>query len=176
MPLTKIKKSEIVAEVAELLAASKMTVLAEYKGITVKSIQELRKQAKATGTSIQVVKNRLVVAALKQNETLKGVDTSAMKGQLLYAFNAEDEVAGAQALKAYSKLEPSLVFVGAITADGTFLSAEDVTALASLPSKDQLRGHLVATIAAPLTGFVRVVQGNITGLLNVLNARADATK
>jgi large subunit ribosomal protein L10 len=93
---------------------------------------------------------------------------------LLYAFNSEDEVAPAQNLQAFAKTNPTLEFVGAITADGQFMSAEDVKALANLPSKEQLRAMLVGTIAAPLSGFVNVLSGNIRGVLNVLNARAEA--
>ena len=173
MALTKQKKDEVVAEVAELLSSSKMTVVAAYPGTTVKAIQQLRRDARATGTKVRVVKNRLAIKALDQVETLQGVDTSALIGQLLYAFNSEDEVAPAQALNAFARLNPSIQFVGAITADGTFIGADDVKALASLPSKDQLRGQLVGTIAAPLTGFMGVMSGNLRSILYALNARAE---
>jgi len=59
------------------------------------------------------------------------------------------------------------------SSDGKFLAAEDVKVLAALPSKEQLRGQLVGTIAAPLSGFVNVLAGNVRGVLNVLSARAD---
>lgn len=173
MALTRQKKESVVSEVAELLSSSKMTVVAAYPGTTVKAIQQLRKDARGSGTKVRVVKNRLAIKALEQTETLKNVDTSALTGQLLYAFNSEDEVAPAQALNNFAKLNPSIQFVGAITADGTFIGADDVKALASLPSKEQLRGQLVGTIAAPLTGFVGVMSGNLRGILYALNARAE---
>jgi large subunit ribosomal protein L10 len=176
MALTKDEKNAIVSDVSDLLQTSKLTVVAAYTGTTVKAMQQLRREGRDSGTMVRVVKNRLVVKALGEVEHLKGVDTSALSGQLLYAFNADDEVAPAQALAQFAKANPSLQFVGAITADGTFIGADDVKALAALPSKDQLRGQLVGTIAAPLSGFVRVLSGNLQGVLYALNARAEAIK
>lgn len=173
MALTRDKKHEVVNEVGNLLNSSRMTVVAAYQGTTVKAMQELRRSAKDNGTQVRVVKNRLVIKAFENNATFKAADTSALTGQLMYAFNSEDEVAPAQALAAFARTNPTLAFVGAYTADGTFIGTEDVKALASLPSKDQLRGMLVGTIAAPLSGFVNVLSGNIRGVLNVLNARAE---
>lgn len=174
MALTKVQKQDIVTEVATLLEASKMTVVAAYPGTTVKGMQQLRRDSRESGTFIRVIKNRLVIKALQQVEQLKGLDTDRLNGQLLYAFNAQDEVAAAQDLARFAKTNESLTFVGAITADGTFLHADDVKALASLPSKEQLRAQLVGTIAAPLTSFARVVSGNLQGVLYALQARADA--
>ncbi|HJQ09285.1 MAG TPA: 50S ribosomal protein L10 [Candidatus Saccharimonadales bacterium] len=176
MALSKDKKHEVVKEVAELLSSSKMTVVAKYQGTTVKQIQQLRRDARENGTKLRVVKNRLVVKALQTTGTLKDADVSSLTGQLLYAFNNEDEVAPAQALHTFAKLNPTIEFVGAITADGAFLPADDVKALATLPTKEQLRGQLVGTIAAPLTGFVGVMGGNLRGILYALNARAEAIK
>src|SRR5690606_25928298 len=112
--------NQVVNEVTELLSASKLTVVAQYKGTTVKAIQELRKEAKASGTRVSVIKNRLVIKAIQSNDTLKSADTSALTGQLLYAFNAEDEVSPAQVLNTFAKTNPNIEFVGAITPEGTF--------------------------------------------------------
>jgi large subunit ribosomal protein L10 len=174
MALTKTQKTDVITEVSGLLGSSKLTVVAKYEGTGVKALQSLRRDARANGTTVKVVKNRLVIQALKDTETFKDTDTSALQGMLLYAFNSEDEVAPAQNLQAFAKLNPTLEFVGAITSEGQFMAAEDVKALASLPSKEQLRAMLVGTIAAPLSGFVNVLSGNVRGVLNVLNARAEA--
>ena len=173
MAQTKVKKYEVVDEVVELLKSSKLTVVAQYQGTTVKALQTLRNESKASGTRVRVVKNRLVIKAMQQAD-MKDVDTTDLKGMLLYAFNDVDEVAPAQALANFAKKNPTIKFVGGISADGKFLSAADISALASLPSKDQIRGMLVGTIAAPLSGFVNVLAGNVRGVLNVLNARAES--
>ena len=174
MPLTKDKKKEVIDQIGDLLNSSKMTVVAAYPGTTVQGMQTLRKQAKDNGTTVKVLKNRLVVKALESNDSFKDLDKTVLKGQLLYAFNSEDEVAPAQTLASFAKISPTIEFVGAITADGTFISGDDVKALASLPSKEQLRAQLVGVFKAPLGGFVNVVAGNVRGVLNVLNARAES--
>lgn len=174
MALTKAKKQEVVDEVSQLLTESKLTVVAKYEGTSVKAMQQLRRDARDNGTTVKVVKNRLVKQALSQHKTLKDVDSSRLVDQLLYAFNSEDEVAPAQALANFAKTNPNIEFIGAFTLDGQFMGADDVKALASLPSKDQLRAQLVGTISAPLSGFVNVLSGNIRGVLNVLQARAES--
>lgn len=174
MALSKSKKNEVVSEVAELLKASKLTVVAQYQGTTVKAIQNLRKEAKANGTKVSVIKNRLVIKAVEANETLKGVDTGALKGQLLYAFNDSDEVAPAQVLNTFAKTNPSIQFVGAITADGNFMSADDVKALAVLPSKNELVAQVVATLLSPVHDVTNALSGNLHALLDGVEAKAAA--
>ncbi|MBX4201515.1 50S ribosomal protein L10 [Candidatus Saccharibacteria bacterium] len=173
MALSKDKKAEVVAEISELLGSSKLTVIAKYSGTSVKSMQALRKQASEDGTTISVVKNRLVKKALESDDRFKDIDTSLLIGQLMYAFNSTDEVAPAQVLAKFAKEEPQIEFIGAYDEAGQLLNADDVKALAALPGKQQLRGQLVGTIAAPLSGFVNVISGNVRGVLNVLSARAE---
>lgn len=172
MALTKQEKNEVVAKVADMLSSSKMTVVAQYQGTTVKAIQNLRKQAKDNGTKVQVVKNRLVIKALQASDVLKSVDTSALTGQLLYAFNSEDEIAPAQILKSFAKTNPSIEFVGAITAEGKFIDANEVKALADLPSKNELIAQVVATLASPLNDVMNGLSGNLHALLDGIEAKA----
>jgi large subunit ribosomal protein L10 len=172
MALTKSKKNEVVAEVSELLKSSKLTVVAQYQGTTVKAIQALRREAKSNGTKVSVVKNRLVIKALEGVEELKDIDKSAFTGQLLYAFNSEDEVAPAQILNTFAKTNPSIQFVGAISADGTFMSAEDVKALAILPGKNQLIAEVIATLLSPVHDVTNALSGNLHALLDGVEAKA----
>src|SRR3978361_187445 len=103
MALTKTGKQDVIKEVSDLLSTSKMTVVAKYQGTTVKALQTLRRDAKGNGTKVKVIKNRLVIQALQNNDVLKNADTSALEGMLLYAFNGEDEVAAAQILNTFAK-------------------------------------------------------------------------
>lgn len=173
MALTKDQKNQVVSDVAELLASSKMTVVAAYPGTTVKAIQQLRRDASENGTAIRVIKNRLVIKAVQQNDNLKDVDVSALNGQLLYAFNSEDEVAPAQALANFAKTNPSIVFVGAISAEGKFLGADDVKALATLPGKEQLIAQVVATLLSPVNDVTNALSGNLHALLDGVEAKAS---
>lgn len=173
MALTKDQKNEVVSEITELLSSSKMTVVAKYQGTTVKAMQDLRRQSKESGTTIKVVKNRLVIKALHANDTFKDADTSDLEGMLLYAFNDQDEVAPAQSLKSFAKNNPSIEFVGAYSAEGKFLSAEDVKALADLPGKDQLIAQVIATLTSPLNDVTNALSGNLHALLDGVEAKAS---
>jgi large subunit ribosomal protein L10 len=174
MALTKTEKNDVVGEVAELLATSKMTVVAKYQGTTVKAIQELRRTAKANGTKVKVIKNRLVIKAIQANDTLKDASVTDLNGMLLYAFNSEDEVAPAQKLAEFAKANPTIEFVGAITGEGKFIDANDVAALAALPSKNQLIAQVVATLLSPVNDVTNALSGNLHALLDGVEAKATA--
>ncbi len=173
MAISKDVKQSQVAAVAELLSTSKLTAFAAYAGTTVAELQELRRAAREAGVTIKVVKNRLVRVAMQQTDTYKSTDTSALVGQLVYAISSEDEVAPAQVLAQFAKKHPSLVLVGGFDATGAVIDTAGIKALADLPSKDQLRGMLVGTIAAPLTGVMGVLSGNLRSVLYALNARSE---
>ena len=173
MAKTREQKEAALADLKDLLETSRLTVAAQYTGLSVADLQDLRRTTRESATKVRVAKNRLFKLALGAHESLKGVDASGFNGQLLYAFNDDDEVAPAQVLANFAKTHPALQFVGAVSADGSYLSADEVKRLADLPGKDQLRAQLVGTIAAPLSGFVNVLAGNLRGLVNVLNARAQ---
>lgn len=174
MALTKQEKSEVIAEVSELLSSSKMTVVAKYQGTTVKALQGLRRQARDNGTKVKVVKNRLVIQALEGVDALKDVETGELQGMLLYAFNGEDEVAPAQILAQFAKANPSIEFVGAISAEGKFLGADEVKALATLPGKDQLIAEVVAQLLSPVHDSINALSGNLHALLDGVQAKASA--
>ncbi len=172
MALTKDKKNEIVSSVGQLLADSKLTVISAYQGTPVKAMQQLRRQGRDNGTVFKVVKNRLVVQALKSNDKTKDLDTGSLTGMLLYAFNEQDEVAPAQTLANFAKTQPTLEFVGAITADGKLMSADEVKVYATLPSKNQLIAGVINTLNSPLKSAVSSLSGNLHGLLSALEAKA----
>ncbi len=173
MALTKEKKSAVIKEVIDLLDDSKLTVVANYQGTSVKALQTLRKDAKNNGTIIKVIKNRLFKTALKNNPKFKDLDLSSFNSMLLYAFNPDDEVASAQDLFNFSKTNNNIEFVAGLTIDGQLLNKEDVKDLAQLPSKDQLRSILIGTLMAPMNNFANVLNGNLRGLITVLKARSE---
>lgn len=174
MALSKQQKNDVVAEVAALLESSKMTVVAKYEGTTVKAMQQLRRQAKDNGTQVKVIKNRLVIKAMQQHKALKDANTDGLEGMLVYAFNSEDEVAPAQSLNAFAKTNPTLQFVGAYSADGTFLGADEVKELAGLPSRDELIAQVIATLNSTVNDVMSGLAGNLHGLLDGVEAKAQA--
>jgi len=174
MALTKQQKNDVVSEVVDLLKDSKMTVVAKYQGTTVKALQQLRREARANGTTVKVVKNRLVRQAMQKSDALKSTDTGALQGMLLYAFNGEDEVAPAQALRNFAKANPTIEFVGAFDDKGSFLAAGDVKALAQLPGKNQLIAEAVAMLLSPVHDVTNALSGNLHALLDGVSDKTAA--
>ncbi len=172
MPLSMQKKQAVIDEVAQLLADSKLTVVAKYQGTTVRQMQDLRRGAKDSDTVVKVIKNRLVIQALNASDLYKDTDKSALNSQLLYAFNNADEVAPAKALADFAKVNPTIEFVGAYTEEGAFIGADEVKALAALPSKNQLIAGLINTLNSPVQGVMSGLGGNLHGLLQGLEAKA----
>ncbi|MDZ7785699.1 MAG: 50S ribosomal protein L10 [Candidatus Saccharibacteria bacterium] len=172
MALTKAKKKEVVEEVSQLLKDSKMTIIASYQGTPVKAMQALRAQGRENGTELKVIKNRLVIQALKDTDSHKDADTSALEGMLLYAFNEGDEVAPAQTIANFAKKQKTLQFVGAYTADGKFLPADEVRELSELPSQTQLIAQVMSTLSSPLDGSISGLADGLSGILSGLEEKA----
>lgn len=172
MAISRDKKQTLVAELSDVLSSAKMTVFAQYQGLNVADVQELRRSAREAGVTITVVKNRLVRVALGSIDTYKDTDTSALTGQLLYAISTEDEVAPAQVLNEFAKTHPALVFTGAFSGEGALLSADDVKALAGLPSKNQLIAEVVAQLLSPVHDITNALSGNLHNLLDGVAAKA----
>ena len=174
MPISRDKKQSLVSELGELLGSAKMTVFASYETLSVADLQELRRAAREANVTIKVVKNRLVRVALQQSEALKDVDTAALKGQLLYAISAEDEVAPAQALAKFAKTHDGLKLTGAISAEGKLLDESEVKALALLPSKNEMIAQVIATLNSPVNDVMSGLSGNLHALLDGVEAKAAA--
>ena len=172
MAISRDKKNTLVAEMSDVLASAKMTVFAQYQGLTVADVQELRRTAREAGVVIKVVKNRLVRVAMASIDTYKDTDTTPLVGQLIYAISAEDEVAPAQVLDTFAKTHPALVFAGAFSGEGATLSPEEVKALAGLPSKEQLIGQVVAQLLSPVHDITNALSGNLHALLDGVSAKA----
>ncbi len=174
MAISKDKKQALVAEMSELFASAKGTAFATYQGVSVAELQDLRKAARAAGVTIRVVKNRLVRVTMGENKTYKETDTSALVGQLLYAFSADDEVAPAKVLDDFAKTHPALELVGGFSGEGLAINAADVKALASLPSKSQLIAEVVAQLLSPVHDVTNALSGNLHALLDGVEAKATA--
>ncbi len=174
MAISRDKKQTLVSELGGLLGSAKMTTYAAYEGLSVADLQELRRAAREANVTVKVVKNRLVRVALEQSETLKNVDTSTLKGQLLYAMSDSDEVAPAQALANFAKTHDALKLTGASSSDGNLLSADEVKALATLPSKNELIAQVLATLSSPVDDVMSGLSGNLHALLDGVEAKASA--
>ncbi len=171
MAITRQKKEELVASLVSKLKSAKSVVFTDYRGLTVEELDEVRNKLRAEGVELKVVKNTLFQIASKE----AGIELSkdaTHNHPFAVAFGMEDEVAPAKIAFEYSKKNDKFAIVGGVL-EGKEISDIMVKSLASLPSREQLLGQLVGTIAAPMSGMVNVLAGNIRGLVNVLNAVAE---
>ncbi|NCU30559.1 50S ribosomal protein L10 [Candidatus Saccharibacteria bacterium] len=174
MAISRDKKQALVSELSDILVKAKMTVAAKYDGTSVANLQSLRRIAREANVEIKVVKNRLVITAMKQSKEFKDTDTSLLNGQLLYAYSTEDEVAPAQVINNFSKDVPTLDLVAAFDNAGTALATTEVKALANLPGKNQLIAEAVAQLLSPVHDTTNALSGNLHALLDGIESKAAA--
>ncbi len=154
---------------ADLEGVSAMWVV-DYRGLTVKEIQELRRSIREAGATMKVYKNTLVNIALKEND-LPTLD-DMLKGPNAFVFAGEDIAAAAKAVKNFAKDNDKLEIKGGLL-EGAEVNAAEVEAIASLPSREQLFGQ----IAGLINGFARRIAVSInempSGLARVVNQVAE---
>ncbi len=145
------EKQAIVAEVNEQVAQAQTIVLAEYRGIVVSDITRLRATARKSGVYFRVLKNTLARRAV-QGTPFEAL-AEKMVGPLIYSISA-DPVAAAKIVHEFAKTNGKLVIkAGAMV--GSLMSAEQVTVLAAIPSRNELIARLMATMNAATSTFVR---------------------
>jgi large subunit ribosomal protein L10 len=163
-------KKAMVAEVAAVAATAQSVVAAEYRGLTVTQMTNLRSQARKSGVYLRVVKNTLARKAIAGTQ-FECVGKS-LKGPLVLAFSKEDPGAAARLVKAFAKdndkLKTTVVSLG-----GTLLTAKDLDRVASLPTLEAARATLLGTLQAPLGQLVRTVAEPHTRLVRALAAVKD---
>jgi large subunit ribosomal protein L10 len=174
MAISRVAKEKAVDTLSGELGRIKLAVMTDYRGLTVREVEELRSVLRAEGISYRVTKNTLLRLAAKNNPALAQIEPTSFTGPMALAMGFDDEVAAARVIFQFSKTHHALEIVGGITAEGHLLTALQVKALATLPSREQLLAQVVGTIAAPLTGFVGVMSGNVRSIINVLNALSEA--
>jgi large subunit ribosomal protein L10 len=144
-------KKAVVAEISAEVAKAQTFVVAEYRGIGVGSMTQLRKQARESGVYLRVLKNTLARRAV-QDTPFAGL-ADHMVGPLVYGLSA-DPIAAAKVLNDYAKKDDKIV-IKAGSYDGKVLSVAEVGALASIPSREELLSKLLYVMKAPASGFAR---------------------
>ena len=168
MAKSRSQKQDIVASAADKFRKMKSAAFTSISGFTMAQADELRKRAKEQGVEIFITKKTLLALAVKE-AGLEDVDPQSFKGSILTAVSYDDEVAAAKILKEFSTENEEFVFAAGVL-EGKGLTAEEVTQLASLPSKEELLSKMVGSLNAPVSGFVNVLAGNLRGLVTVLDA------
>ena len=159
MAVTRKAKEASLTSITEDLKNAKGIVFSEYRGMTVKQLDNVRKNLRKENVKYKVVKVTLLRKAL----AALGINSENLKyaGPVAVAISAEEETAPARILKSLIKENPQIVFDGGVF-NNEFVDAAFVTKLASIPSKQQL-----------LTQLVYVLTGNVRGLLYAFNAIKD---
>ncbi len=170
MAITREAKEQSVQQLKDDFSTFKLAVLTDYRGLTVAELKELRRNLAAEGISYRVSKNTLLRIATAETPALKEIDPATFTGPMALAIGAGDEVAPARVIFQYAKDHEALEIVGALTPDGRLLTPAEVKTLALMPSREQLLGSVVGTIATPLTGFVGVMGAQVRSIVNVINA------
>jgi large subunit ribosomal protein L10 len=170
MALNLEDKKAQVKEVAEIAAKAQSVVAAEYRGITVTQMTELRAKARAQGVYMRVVKNTLA------RKAVAGTSFEAigplLKGPLVLAFSKDDPGAAARVMKDFAKSNDKLVAT-LVSLGGPVLPGKDLEKVASLPTRAQALSILLGTMKAPIEKFVRTVAAPHTKLVRTIAAVRD---
>ncbi len=154
MALKLEQKQAIVAEVNEAAGKALSAVVADYRGLTVGQMTELRAKARTSGVYLKVVRNTLAKRAVEgtEYECLK----TALVGPVLVAFSQQDPGAAARLLKEYSKTFVRLE-VKALSIGGVLLGADQLDRVATLPTRDEALSLLMAVMQAPIAKLARTL-------------------
>lgn len=171
MALNLEQKKAVVAEVAEVASKALAAVAAEYRGLTVEEMTELRVKAREGGVFVKVAKNTLVRRAVE------GTDYECMQealtGPLLLAFSMDDPGAAARLVKEYSKDHEKLI-AKLVAVGGQMYDASELERLSTLPTYDQAIAILMGVMKAPIEKFVRTLAEPHAKLVRTVAAVRDA--
>jgi large subunit ribosomal protein L10 len=163
-------KKALVAEVAAVAATAQSVVAAEYRGLTVTQMTDLRAKARKSNVYLRVVKNTLARKAIA-GTAFECVGKS-LKGPLILAFSKDDPGAAARLVKTFAKDHDKLVAT-VVSLGGSALTAKDLDKVASLPTKQQALGQLVGLLQAPISKFVRTLAEPHAQLVRTIAAVKD---
>ena len=170
MALNLEDKKAIVAEVNQAATGALSAVIANYRGLTVSQMTELRKQARAQGVYLKVVRNTLARIAVRGTEFECLHD--ALVGPTILALSIEDPGAAARLVKDYAKTNDKLE-VKALAVGGVAYGAAEIDRLASLPTREQALGMLAGILQAPVTKFARTLNEVPSQIARALAAVKD---
>lgn len=154
MPLRLDEKKAVVAEVAEVAGSAHSAVTAEYRGLTVHEMTQLRVQARASGVYLRVVKNTLARRAVEGTEF--ECMREGLTGPLMLAFSTEDPGSAARVVKDFAKTSGKLE-VRTVAIGGQLYGPGEIDRVASLPTRDEALSQLAAALRAPLDKFARTL-------------------
>ena len=170
MGLTLDAKKAIVEEVNSIAAVAPSAIAAEYIGLTVAEMNELRNAAREAGVHIKVVRNTLARRALENTQFECMRDN--LVGPLLLVFSNDEPGSAAKVVRNFAKSNEKLE-VKLVSLDGNLLEPSEINKLANLPSLDEARSMLLGLLSSPLTKFVRTISEPTSKFARVLGSKRD---
>lgn len=164
------QNTEMLANIKADLENAKAMWVVDYRGLTVKEIQQLRRSIREAGASMKVYKNTIMHIALAEMDG-PNMD-EILAGPSAFVIADEDPVASAKTIKTFAASNENLVIKGGMM-DGAYVDAEQVKAIASLPSREELIAKLLGTINNPLVQTVRVLNAPMEALARTISAIAE---
>lgn len=168
--MAQAKKARTVDDIGAMVAGAKSIILADFTGLNVKDISELRRVCRESGIAFRVVKNTLARRSFDA-AGVAGISV-LLDGPTAIAVSAEDEVRPAQVLKKFAD-DYELPRLKGGYVRGRVLGADEARRLAALPSREVLCAQVVGTVQAPLRGIVNCLNASLRDLVNVLKAVGD---
>lgn len=165
-----LQKEELVGQIKERLNNAGAVIIADYRGLTVKEMRELRNALREVGCELKVYKNSLAEIAIREL-ALPNLDVY-LAGPTAIVFAGEDPVAPAKALTAFAKTHKALEVKGGLV-QSQVVNADGIKAIAALPSREELIARLLRTMLSPLTGFARVLNGPVEAFARTVSAVAE---
>jgi len=169
MPKTKQQKENALDSIKAKIADAKSVVFTDYKGMKMSDLQELRKNIKAKGGKFEIAKITLVGKAFDDSAKVKELVNKAC---LAIAYSLEDEVSTPKEIKKFGKTNPNIKILGGYY-EGSFITAEEMTRLADIPSKEELIVKLLGTLNSPLSKTLNILGGQASKLVRTLQAIVD---
>lgn len=168
MPLTRQKKEELIGQMVQKIQDSKAVMFADFQGLSVKQMSDLRAEMREQGVEFKVAKKTLIRLAAKE-AGFDEIPDEALEGPVGAVFSLEDEIAAAKLIFKYSKKNKNLKLRGGLF-EGKVLGSAKANELAQLPGKEELLAKFVYLMKAPIQGFHGVLNNTISGFVRVLNA------
>tara|TARA_Y100001970_G_scaffold280385_1_gene389290 strand:- start:192 stop:719 length:528 start_codon:yes stop_codon:yes gene_type:complete len=161
------EKKDVVKEVSEIASSAQSAVAAEYRGLSVQELSELRNNARNLGVYVKVIKNSLAKIAIKDTN-FECMDSS-LKGPLIFAFSKEDLGSAAKLVNDFKK-ENNLLKPIVVAVNGELVDVDKLSQIAALPTKDQAISMLMSVMKQPVEKFVRTLAAPNTKLVQTLSA------
>ncbi len=165
MPTT--AKTDKVAEIKGRLADSSGVIVADYRGLNVKEMQELRASVREAGGEVKIYKNTLTEIAVREL-ALPSMD-EFLDGPTAFIFTVDDPVAPAKAVMGFAKEHKSLEIKGGYV-QNAIVDAATIKAMAALPTREELIAKMIGTMANPLVSTVRMLNAPMEALARAINA------